>query len=96
MKQRKKVILEDGGADLLAEAIIAQAGIDYLEIRKEMYYYGETDELMSKLNGIIKFFHSKRYITLTDVDPDWLIEQLEKGHEKWVAEQESQKNKNSK
>lgn len=77
--------------DLLSEAIVAQAGKDYLELKKFLYVTKEGKEARKaakELREINRFFRSTWYKTLTDVDSDWLIAQLDAEFEAWKKQQE--------
>ena len=63
------------GCTALGEAIVAQAGIDYLDIRKQLEIIEDGIEkkiLEKKLNEIERFFKSKRFELMTEVDGDHL------------------------
>lgn len=53
----------------LANAIIEQAVHDYLVAKKKNY--------VGKIKEIEKFFHSDMFTMLTNVDPDFLLKELE-------------------
>lgn len=70
----------------LANAIILQAANDYLaspEKRKREYVH---------LDEVINFFHSDWFGILTQIDPDYLLEQLDK--EKRLRALEASKKRN--
>jgi hypothetical protein len=76
--------------DLLAEAIVAQAAKDYLELRKFLHNTREGKEARKatkELRDIRKFFNSRWYKTLTEVDGNYLMERLDKEFEEWKKEQ---------
>lgn len=80
--------------DLLAEAIVAQAGKDYLELRKFLYVAKDGKEAVKaakELRDIMRFFRSKYFGTLTNVDSSWLISKLDEDFEAWKKEQEELK-----
>lgn len=57
--------------ELLANAIIMQAVSDY----RRLWNFQKTDYAKREL---IEFFYSEWFMVLTTIDPDWLIEVLEK------------------
>lgn len=76
--------------DLLAEAIVAQAAKDYLELRKFLHNTREGKEARKaakELRDIRRFFTSRWYKTLTEVDGNYLMEKLDKEFEEWKKEQ---------
>lgn len=56
----------------LANAVIARAANDYLASSEKRSREGV------KLDEVIQFFHSDWFGILTQVDPDYLLEQLDK------------------
>lgn len=82
-KNMKHVAIEQAYNEL-AEAIVAQAGIDYLKTRKKL----ETVDPESKKGKILtkefedvkKFFRSRWYKDLTDIDPEWLVKKLDEAY----------------
>lgn len=78
-----------GGYEAIAEAIIAQAGRDYLEYKKILYMNPKDKEASYGLAEVTRFFNSKYFETISDVDPKWLIERLDAEIESWKkSEQE--------
>ncbi len=57
--------------ELLANGIVEQAVSDY----RRLWNFQKTDYAKREL---IEFFYSKWFALLTKIDPDWLIERLEK------------------
>ena len=57
--------------ELLANAIIMQAINDY----RRLWNFQKTDYAKQE---ILDFFHSEWFTLLTKLDPEWLIEVLEK------------------
>ena len=57
--------------ELLANAIVIQAANDY----RKLWNFKKTDYAKREL---IEFFYSEWFCVLTRIDPDWLIEELEK------------------
>ncbi len=73
--------LDMKGCTALASAIVAQAGLDYLKIKKKLdgLKDGESRKILeAKLEDIERFFESRWYRDLTEVKGDWLKEQLDK------------------
>lgn len=69
------------GYKALASAIVAQAGLDYLKIKKKLdgLKDGEGRKLLEvKLEDIKRFFKSRWYRDLTEVKGSWLMAQLDK------------------
>lgn len=80
--------------ELLAEAIVAQAGKDYLELRKFLYETKDGKEARKaakELRDIMRFFRSRYFGTLTNVDSYWLVEKLDTEFEAWKKQQEELK-----
>lgn len=68
----------DIGFENLAIAIITQAAVDYrreYDILRKQPGDQNAQERLAKLK---EFFYSEYYSILTNVDPDYLIEQIEK------------------
>lgn len=63
---------------LLAEAIIAQAAEDYARALRGEFIRGRKPERM--LAEVRRFFFSDWYALMTNVDPHYLVEQLEKNY----------------
>lgn len=57
--------------ELLANGIVLQAISDY----RRLWNWRKTDYAKREL---IEFFHSEWFALLTKIDPEWLIERLEK------------------
>ena len=72
------------GYEALAEAIVVQAGIDYLDYKMQLET-ADTDEKKKKLESEIAkieaFFRSRWYLELTDTNPEWLLNKLNEGYE---------------
>jgi hypothetical protein len=66
--------------ELLANAIIEQAAKDWLSARKGEELSEEEDKKLytDRRLEIERFFRSKRFAIYTNLNPDYLIEQLEK------------------
>ena len=66
------------GWQALANAIIEQAAKDYTAdirlVKKDPY----ARDVLKDALSIERFFHSRWYSVLTEVDPDYLIERLRK------------------
>ena len=63
---------------LLAEAIIKQAADDYARALRGEYVRGRKPEKM--IAEVRDFFFSDWYALMTNVDPHYLVEQLEKDY----------------
>ncbi len=66
------------GYQALANAIIEQAVKDYLAALKILRRHPDSKAAMASAMEVEKFFHSRWYTTLTDIDPDYLIDRLRK------------------
>ena len=90
-------IRNDGYVNL-ANAIVGQAAKDYLMYKKRLYILGDDDDpneirgevirYRNKLNDVQKFFKSKWYKTLTDLDVVMLVGRLDEEFEEWTIEHE--------
>ena len=88
-------IRNDGYVDL-ANAIVGQAAKDYLMYKKRLYILGDDDDpneirgevirYRNKLNDVRKFFKSKWYKTLTDLNVEMLVGRLDEEFEEWKKE----------
>lgn len=88
-------IRNDGYVNL-ANAIVEQAAKDYLMYKKRLYILGDDDDpnefrgevirYRSKLNDVRKFFKSKWYKTLTDLNAEVLVGRLDEEFEEWKKE----------
>lgn len=66
------------GWEALANAIVKQAAQDYREALKFLRKHPDSKEAMKTAMEAEEFFHSDWYATLTDIDPDYLIDRLRK------------------
>ena len=66
------------GYQALANAIIEQAVKDYRVALKILRRHPDSKAAMAEAMEVERFFHSSWYATLTDIDPDYLIERLRK------------------
>ena len=73
--------------DFLAHAIIEQAALDYLELKRQIDQYPRTVWLKRDLKRIQDFFTSDWFTILSDMDGEALIKQLDKTFEKWKLEE---------
>ena len=90
-------IRNDGYVNL-ANAIVGQAAKDYLMYKKRLYILGDDDDpneirgevirYRDKLNDVQKFFKSKWYKTLTDLNVEILVRKLDEEFEEWKTERE--------
>lgn len=62
----------------LANAIIQQAAKDYIHALRTVKRRKNAEEALREALEIEAFFHSPWYGTLTQIDPDYLIERLRK------------------
>lgn len=77
------------GCEMLCSAIVAQAGVDYLKIRRDLVGLKDGIKkkiLEDKLKGIERFFESRWYRDLTELDGKYLKESLDKHFEKLKSE----------
>ena len=70
------------GYETLANAIVEQAVKDYRDALKTLRRYPDSKAAMAAAMEIEEFFHSPWYGTLTQIDPDYLIDKLRKETEK--------------
>lgn len=63
--------------EALAHAIIVQAVIDYKAARRILLKHPEDLLAQAEIKKIKRFFHSRYYRTLTNVDGDYLIKKIE-------------------
>jgi len=66
------------GFENLANAIITQAAVDYRREYDILQKRPGDQNAQVRLAKLTEFFYSDYYSILTKVDPDWLIEQIEK------------------
>lgn len=88
-------IRNDGYVNL-ANAIVEQAAKDYLKYKKRLYILGDDDDpnefrgeiirYRGKLKDVERFFKSKWYETLTNLDVEMLVRQLDEEFEEWKQE----------
>ena len=72
------------GYKALAEAIVVQAGIDYLDLKMRLENADtdeEIDKLMAGIAEIRAFFRSKWYRELSNTNPKWMLKKLDEGYE---------------
>lgn len=60
----------------LANAIVITAVKDYRDVLKKLKKHPNSNYLKHTKNEIERFFRSKWYSVLTDIDPEFLIEKL--------------------
>lgn len=90
--------IQNDGYVNLANAIVEQAAKDYLMYKKRLYILGDDDNpnefrgevirYRNKLNDVRKFFKSKWYKTLTDLNVEMLARKLDEEFEEWKTEHE--------
>ena len=88
-------IRNDGYVNL-ANAIVEQAAKDYLMYKKRLYILGDDDDpnefrgeiirYRNKLKDTERFFKSKWYKTLTDLNAEVLVGRLDEEFEEWKKE----------
>ena len=66
------------GYEALANAIVEQAVKDYRDALRRLKKHPDSKAAMADAMEIEEFFHSPWYGTLTQIDPDYLIERLRK------------------
>ncbi len=66
------------GHQALANAIVKQAGQDYLAALKTLRRHPDSKAAMATAMEVERFFHSSWFAVLTDIDPDYLIDRLRK------------------
>ena len=62
----------------LANAIVEQAAKDYIKARKFLAKHPKNEDALRQVEECKRFFHSSWYEYLTKVDPDFLLEKLDK------------------
>ena len=60
----------------LANAIVITAVKDYRDVLKKLNKHPNSNHLKHTKNDIERFFRSKWYSVLTDIDPEFLIKKL--------------------
>lgn len=88
--------IKNDGYVNLANAIVEQAAVDYLKYKKRLYVLGDYDDpnefrgeiikYRRKLKEVERFFKSKWYSTLTDLNAEVLVRQLDEEFEEWKTE----------
>lgn len=78
---------------LLATAIIKEAVYDYRRAYRERYGLIDEETIQRKLDPILYFFRSEWFRELSDIDPEYLIECLQKERIAWLKEKEKEENK---
>lgn len=73
------------GEELLAGAIVITACRDYLECKTKIRDNPDDEKLVKEcefgIKSILRFFRSNWYSVLTKLDPDYLIDKLNKKFE---------------
>ena len=62
----------------LANAIVLQAVRDYRSALQRIRNNPQDREAKEERKSLLRFFHSRWFTCLTDVNPEYLIERLEK------------------
>lgn len=73
-KTQKRERVEDFDYERLAEQIIIRAARDYRNAIKRLYRHPENPSALATKKGVERFFRSKWFQVLSDVDPNVLIE----------------------
>ena len=66
------------GYQALANAIVEQAVKDYRVALKILQRHPDSKAVMQTAMEVEQFFHSPWYATLTDINPDYLIDRMRK------------------
>lgn len=86
--------ITDKGLEYLREAIVKQAADDYIEWRSKLYritehgrvYHLETEQtFVKRLKEVTKFFKSRRYARLCDIDGEYFLTRLNEKFEKEIV-----------
>lgn len=90
-------IRNDGYVNL-ANAIVEKAAEDYLKYKKRLYLLGYDGDPYDERKGVLdtrdklkdveRFFKSKWYMTLTNLNSDVLVRKLDQEFEEWKLEHE--------
>lgn len=72
-KTQKRERVEDYDYERLAEQIIIRAAKDYRNALKRLFRHPENPTALATKNEIERFFRSKWFQVLSDVDPNVLI-----------------------
>lgn len=88
--------IQNDGYVNLANAIVEQAAKDYLMYKKRLYLMGDNGDPYDERKGVLdtrdklmdveRFFKSKLYITLTNLNSEVLVKKLNHEFEEWKAE----------
>lgn len=62
----------------LANAIVLQAVRDYRSAMRRLRKNPQNREAKEERDSLLRFFHSRWYSCLTDVNPEYLLERLDK------------------
>ena len=62
----------------LANAIVLQAARDYRSALQRLRKNPHNREAKEEKESLLRFFHSRWFTCLTDVNPEYLIERLDK------------------
>ena len=66
------------GYQALANAIIIQAAKDYKRVLRVIKKHPGSQAAMDEAKKLERFFHSRWYGVLTEVNPDYLIRQIQR------------------
>ena len=75
---------------MLATAIIKEAVYDYRRAYRERFGLIDEETVQRKLDPILYFFRSEWFRELSDIDPEYLIEYLQKERIAWLKEKEKE------
>lgn len=73
-----KAIDTNDGYINLANAIIVQAADDYLKALRRLKKHPDSQKYLDEITELETFFHSEKFEILTDVDPDYILDRLQK------------------
>lgn len=88
--------ITDEGARALAAAIIETACDDYVRSRKTAALNknkSRAEQAAWEVEDILRFFHSNWYGTLCDLDPDILLEEMDRQVDEFIAAKKAQRRK---
>ena len=81
----------DEGIERLADAIVVQAALDYLESKKSIYQHGDTFNMRNLVTDTTIFFNSEWFSLLCKLDGTGLRRMLDKEFDEWRKEYNAKK-----